>query len=60
MFNLRDYKIVAHVHDELILETAPSVTVEEISQKMSMAPPWAEGLLLRADGYEDYNYYRKD
>ena len=52
--------IVAHVHDELILETAPSVTVEEISQKMSMAPPWAEGLLLRADGYEDYNYYRKD
>ena len=60
MFNLQDRRIVAHVHDELILETDPAVTVEEISLKMSVTPPWAEGLLLRADGYEDYNYYRKD
>ena len=40
--------IVAHVHDEVILETDPAVTAEEISLKMSITPPWAEGLLLRA------------
>ena len=51
--------IVAHVHDEVILETDPAVTAEEISLKMSITPPWAEGLLLRAEGYE-CNYYRKE
>ena len=50
---------MAHVHDEVILETDPAVTAEEISLKMSITPPWAEGLLLRAEGYE-CNYYRKE
>ena len=52
MRTLRDYRICAHVHDELIIECLESVTVEEISDKMSQTPPWAEGLLLKADGYE--------
>ena len=60
MRNLQEYAIVAHVHDELILEVDPETTVEEIARKMAIIPPWAEGLLLRADGYEDERFYRKD
>ena len=59
MQNLKDYAIVAHVHDEVILETDPIVTVEEVAERMSIAPPWAKGLILRGDGYT-CNYYRKD
>lgn len=59
MRNLSDYPVVAHVHDELILEVDPSVTVEEVSSRMAVCPEWAKGLLLRADGYE-CEFYRKD
>ena len=51
--------VVAHVHDEVILEADPSVTVDEVSEKMASCPAWASGLLLRADGYE-CDFYRKD
>ncbi len=59
MRQLHDYRICAHVHDECIVECLPETTVEEISQKMAIVPPWAEGLILRADGYECL-YYQKD
>ena len=59
MRNLSDYRIVAHVHDEVIIEVDPTVTVEEIAQKMSVVPSWAKGLLLRSDGFVS-DYYRKD
>ena len=49
-------EIVAHVHDELILEADPAVTVEEVSEWMSKAPPWAKGLILRGDGYSCSSY----
>ena len=50
---------VAHVHDEVILEADPWVTVDEIAEKMAVCPDWAKGLLLKADGYECC-FYRKD
>ncbi len=50
---------VAHVHDEVILEADPDVTVEEVSARMAACPPWAAGLVLQADGYE-CEFYRKD
>ena len=53
------FSIVAHVHDEVILETDPAVTVSEVASLMAVCPPWSEGLLLRADGYE-CDFYRKD
>ena len=56
--NLRDYRVVAHVHDEVILEVPRSVSVEEITELMSRTPPWAPGLELRADGSE-LEYYCK-
>ena len=59
MRNLAEYNVVAHVHDEVILEVDPAVTVEEVSALMAVCPPWAAGLLLRADGYE-CEFYRKD
>ena len=59
MHNLRDYGIVAHVHDEVICDVPGSVTVEEVSRIMSRTPPWAPGLKLRADGYT-CPFYQKD
>ena len=59
MQQLSDYRIVAHVHDEVIVETPMETTVEEITEKMSLVPPWADGLVLKGDGYES-GYYCKD
>lgn len=58
--HLSPYRVVAHVHDECIVEVPPSTTVEEISSLMSIVPEWAPGLVLRADGYECPGYYLKD
>lgn len=57
--NLKDRNIVMHIHDELVIETDLSESPENICQLMSQSPPWAEGLLLRADGYET-DFYKKD
>ena len=59
MRRLGDRRIEAHVHDEVIIEAGPEDTVEEVSRVMGQCPEWAEGLILRADGYE-CGYYRKD
>ena len=59
MMNLSDYSIVMHIHDEVVIEAPSSVSVKEITEKMSITPPWAEGLVLNADGYE-CGFYRKD
>lgn len=54
------YKIVMHVHDEVILEMPKDIgSLEEASTIMGQAISWAPGLVLRADGYET-EYYRKD
>lgn len=52
-------RIVMHVHDELIIEADPSVSLDAICEQMSRTPPWAPGLLLRADGYTT-PFYKKD
>ena len=59
MQTLRHCAIVGHVHDELIIECRKDVSVDAICQQMSRTPPWAEGLILRADGYE-CEFYQKD
>ena len=53
------YKIVMHVHDEVVIEAPADTSLEEISSKMSLSPAWAKGLLLRADGYVT-DFYKKD
>ena len=59
MQRLSPRRIVAHVHDEVIIEADPEDTVQSVCEEMGRCPPWADGLILRADGYE-CNYYRKD
>jgi len=54
------YKIVMHVHDEVILEMPyGSGSLEQAEKIMGKAIPWAPGLILNADGYET-EYYKKD
>lgn len=59
MKTLRHCSIVMHIHDELVIEADSDISLEFICKEMSKTPPWANGLLLRADGYETY-FYKKD
>lgn len=54
------YKIVMHVHDEVILEMPYGKgSLKEACEIMGQVIDWAPGLLLRADGYET-EFYKKD
>ena len=55
----KGYKIVMHIHDEVVLEAPMDVTVEEVCDLMGEELKWAKGLILRADGFET-GYYKKD
>ena len=59
MLRLSPRRIVAHVHDEVIIEADPEDSVEEVCRIMGECPEWADGLLLRADGYT-CETYRKE
>lgn len=59
MRSLRRQFICGHVHDELIIECPPETKVEDICGIMGRTPPWIQGLVLRADGYET-PFYKKD
>ena len=59
MGTLQNYRIVGHVHDELIIEADKDVSLEAICEQMGRTPPWAPGLKLQADGYE-CKFYKKD
>ncbi len=51
--------ITMHIHDELVIEADPRMSLEAVCEQMGRTPPWAEGLKLRADGYET-PFYKKD
>ena len=53
------YKIVMHVHDEAVIEAPADTSLEDICTVMGLTPAWANGLLLRADGYV-CDFYKKD
>ena len=55
----KGYKIVMHVHDEAVIEAPPDTSLEDICETMALQPKWADGLLLRADGYI-CDFYKKD
>jgi len=52
------YRIVMHVHDEVIIEASEG-TLDEVCEIMGKTPEWAYGLPLRADGYE-CAFYKKE
>ena len=54
------YQIVMHIHDEVILDVpAERADLDAVCKIMCQTPPWAEGLLLNADGFVG-DYYKKD
>lgn len=54
------YKIVAHVHDEVILDVPKGVTnIDEINEQMAINPEWTDGLPLAAAGFRS-DFYMKD
>ena len=57
--NNEGYAVVMHIHDEVVIEAPPKTSIDEICRVMGQTPKWADGLLLRADGYV-CDFYRKD
>lgn len=54
------YLVVLSIHDELITETPDTdeYTAEGLASIMASVPPWAQGLPLAAEGFEDYRYHK--
>ena len=59
MQTLKNCAIVGHIHDEIIIEADRRMSLSAVCEQMGRTPPWAKGLLLRADGYE-CDFYQKD
>ena len=59
MRTLHNCSIVMHIHDEVVIEADPRMSLDAVCEQMSRTPPWAEGLPLKADGYE-CEFYKKD
>ncbi len=57
--NLRNYRIVGHIHDEVIIEAPADVPLEMVCSIMGKSPGWIPSLYLNADGYET-PFYKKD
>ena len=55
----KGYHIVMHVHDEAVIEAPAETDLTDICVTMGKQPRWADGLLLRADGYV-CDFYKKD
>jgi len=58
MQTLRCCAIVAHVHDEVIIEADPHMSLEVVCERMGRTPPWARELVLQADGFV-CDFYQK-
>ena len=59
MQTLRHCSIVMHIHDELVIEANPRMSLDAVCKLMGRTPPWADGLILQAAGYTS-PYYKKD
>lgn len=59
MQTLKFCSIVMHIHDEVVIEADPRMSLPAVCEQMSRTPIWAPGLLLSADGYE-CAFYKKD
>ena len=59
MKTLRCCSIVMHIHDEVVIEADRRMSLQAVCDQIGRTPPWANGLQLRADGYET-DFYKKD
>jgi len=54
------YEIVMHVHDEVVIEAPMEFgSLKDVCNIMAIAPAWADGLPMRADGFI-CDYYKKE
>ena len=53
------YHVVAHIHDEVVVEAPIGSRWEDVADIMGEPIEWAQGLLLRGDGYQT-DFYKKD
>ncbi len=53
------YRVVMHIHDEVVIDCGAEVTEEEICRMMAEPIPWAEDLPLKGAGFTA-DYYQKD
>lgn len=53
------YKIVMHIHDECVLDMPKNASLDDACAVMGQPISWADGLLLRADGFVT-EFYQKD
>ena len=59
MLNLKGKGVCMHIHDECVVDAADDVALDVVIAAMESKPEWAEGLPLKAAGYE-CPFYRKD
>ena len=52
------YRVIAHVHDEVIIEASAGQSAADVCALMGQTPDWASGLCLNAEGFES-PFYRK-
>lgn len=55
----KGYRIVFHVHDEVIVDAGMDLTVEALCSIMAEPIPWAKGLILKGAGFSG-QFYQKD
>ena len=55
---MKEYTIVGHVHDEVIIEAPADAELETVCGIMGQAPEWLPGIELQADGFTA-GFYRK-
>ena len=48
-----------HIHDEVVIEADPRMSLDAVCEQMGRTPSWAKGLLLRADGYATPFYQKR-
>lgn len=59
LMTFKHSNIVMHVHDEIVIEANPRMSVNAVCEQMSRTPKWAKGLKLDADGFT-CPFYQKD
>ena len=59
MQTLLHFPIVMHIHDEVVIEADTDLSLQDVCEQMGKTPPWADGLLLCADGFV-CKFYKKE
>ena len=55
----KGFNIVMHIHDEMVADCPKERQLKELTDIMAEPIPWANGLILKGDGFESM-FYKKD